>query len=932
MIIENRYCLSVHKLLLILLTAFTSLKAAAVTITSFSPVIGSVGTLVTVQGSGLNNPTSFKIGGVNAIVISNTGNVLVGMVMPGAVNGPVSVTTATGLATGAVNFTVTATVHPNQQLGSKLIAADSRSPSSQGSAVAISADGNTAIVGGANDNNNLGAAWVYIRNGNNWQQQGPKLIGTGYTGNVGLQGASVAISADGNTVLVGAPHDSLNVGAMWVFVRNNGIWTQQGNKLVGKGHIGASLQGTSVALSADGNTAMIGGPQDGSDHGAVWVFTRNGNAWIQQGNKFAGTGGVGIADQGRSVAISADGNTAVVGGYYDNNYTGAAWVFIRSGNSWIQQGGKLVGSINKTNPYQVQGTSVAISADGNTMLVGGTSNSNYFGGAWIYVRSAGVWTQQGPQLGQQIPGAWEGMSVALSADGNTALIGGHVLDNYEGSAWVYLRNNGSWTLSEQIKGVDNTGPADQGISVSLSANGNTAIIGGSGDDGLRGAAWIFVGPVSTPAATTEDATDIGANNVTLNGEVDDNGSITAVTIEYSINPDLSGSTIAPLTAGSSPMPAGTGTTSFSSALTGLSQATTYYYRINAANYYGSDHGAILSFSTLLPQVINFLPIQTVTYGCTDILPAATSTNNGIQITYSSSNPAVAAMSNGAIHVTGAGTVTITASQAGNQIYSQATPVSQTFTVLPAALTVKTDDQTRFYGVADPVFTFTYTGLVNNDTPDNLVSKPTATSAAIRTSHPGSYALTPAGASSPNYLITYIPATLTVTKAPQVITFDAIPVQRIEKQHVALNIGVNSGLPLTIRSSDPSVAWLNGTTAMFNSIGYTTITVKQAGDTDYLPASSSQVLEIVPLPVMPLAFTPNSDGINDFWNIKYIEGYPDCTVKVYSRNGQLIYSSVGYSVPWDGRYHNSPLPVGTYYYLVDLKTDIGVISGAVTLIR
>jgi len=932
-IIGNLYCLSVRKLLLIFLIAFISLKAGAIAITSFSPVIGAVGTLVTIKGTNLNNPTSFKIGGVNAIIISNTGSTLVGMVMPGATIGPVAVANTTGTANSNISFTVTATVHPNQQLGNKLVASDYKGTSYQGSAVAVSADGNTAIVGGDVDDGYLGAAWIYIRNGNSWIQQGGKLVGTGYTGRVGQQGASVAISADGNTVIVGAPHDSVNVGAAWVYTRNGTTWTQQGNKLVGKGHTGASSQGGSVALSADGNTAIIGGPQDGNDHGSVWVFTRSGNVWTQQGSKFSGGGGIGIADQGRSVSLSADGNTAIVGGYYDNNYTGAAWVFTRNGNVWTQQGSKLVGTINTANPYQVQGTSVALSADGNTAIVGGTSNSDYFGGAWIYTRNGTTWTQQGPQLSLQLPGAWEGMSVSLSADGNTALIGGHVLDKYEGSAWVYTRSNSTWTLREQLKGVDNSGPADQGISVSLSANGITAIIGGSGDDNLTGAAWVFVGPMSAPVATTQPATAIGAGTAILNGTVEDNGNLTAVTIEYSTYADLSGSTTSPLTTGINPMPAGTGITQFSSMLTGLNQATVYYYRINGANNYGVDNGAIFSFTTLLPQAIMFPPIQTVTYGCADIVPGAVSTNNTLPISYSSSNTSIAVMgASGNIHITGAGTVTITASQNGDQAYSAATPVSQTFTVLPAALTIKADDQSRVYGAGDPVFTFSYAGLLNGDTESNLAKLPVANSTARITSHPGNYPVTVSGAMSPNYIITYVPAVLTINKAPQVINFAPIPVQRMEKHHMVLNISVNSGLPLSVGSSSPAIANISGSVITFNSIGFTTITASQAGDIDYLPADSSHVLEIVPLPTMPQAFTPNNDGINDTWTIKYIEGYPDCTVKIYNRIGQLVYSSIGYAVPWDGRYNNTHLPTGTYYYIVDLKANGNTMSGAVTLIR
>ena len=119
-----------------------------------------------------------------------------------------------------------------------------------------------------------------------------------------------------------------SAGAAWVFTRSGGVWTQQGTKLVGTGAVGAAQQGVSVALSADGNTAIVGGPADNSSAGAAWVFTRSGGVWTQQGTKLVGTGAVGAAQQGDSVALSGDGNTAIVGGWADNNVAGAAWVFM----------------------------------------------------------------------------------------------------------------------------------------------------------------------------------------------------------------------------------------------------------------------------------------------------------------------------------------------------------------------------------------------------------------------------------------------------------------------------------------------------------------------------------------------------------------------------------------------------------------------------
>jgi hypothetical protein len=184
-------------------------------------------------------------------------------------------------------------------------------------------------------------------------QQGPKLVGNDAAAPA-LQGNSVALSADGNTAIVGGPADNSNAGAAWVYTRSNGVWTQQGGKLVGTGTVGNAQQGVSVALSADGNTAIVGGHTDFANSGAAWVYTRSNGVWTQQGGKLVANDAVGNqVYQGWSVALSADGNTAIVGGWSDNSSTGAAWVYTRSSGVWTQQGSKLVGTGAVVGPYGV---------------------------------------------------------------------------------------------------------------------------------------------------------------------------------------------------------------------------------------------------------------------------------------------------------------------------------------------------------------------------------------------------------------------------------------------------------------------------------------------------------------------------------------------------------------------------------------------------
>jgi len=399
----------------------------------------------------------------------------------------------------AIAGSIPAASQSDSQSGSKLVGTFAVGPAEQGWSVALSADGNTAIVGGVTDNKLAGAAWIFTRSGGIWTQPG-KLVGTGAVGQ-GEQGSSVALSADGTIAIVGGPYDNSKTGAAWIYTRSGDVWTQQGSKLVGTGAVGKAAGGVSVSLSADGNTAIVGGTEDSLGTGAAWIYTRSGDRWIQQGSKLVGAGALGIANQGASVALSADGNTAVVGGPLDNSSTGAVWVYSRSGGVWIQQGRKLVGT--GAVGQGGQGFSIALSADGNTVIVGGLGDNSYTGAAWVYSRGGTAWTQQGGKLvGAGAVGiARQGHSVALSADGNTAIVGGPYDNSDTGAAWAYSRGGTAWTQQgNKLVGSGAVGRAEQGFSVALSADGSTAIAGGIADNRVTGAAWVHTrsGGVWTP--------------------------------------------------------------------------------------------------------------------------------------------------------------------------------------------------------------------------------------------------------------------------------------------------------------------------------------------------------------------------------------------------------------------------------------------------
>jgi hypothetical protein len=207
---------------------------------------------------------------------------------------------------------------------------------------------------------------------------------------------------------------------------------------------------------------------------------------------------------GDSVAVSTDGNTIIVGASAKstspNTGDGAAYVYTLVSGVWTQQA-KLVASDRESLEYF--GVSVDLSADGSTAIIGAyledTSPSTNEGAAYVFTRSAGVWTQQQKLVAsdRQFDDRF-GNSVALSSDGNTALIGASSADTPgldKGAAYVFTRTSGTWTEQQKLLASDAASNDYFGQNVALSANGSIAIIIASDEDTSpstnNGAAYIY---------------------------------------------------------------------------------------------------------------------------------------------------------------------------------------------------------------------------------------------------------------------------------------------------------------------------------------------------------------------------------------------------------------------------------------------------------
>jgi gliding motility-associated-like protein len=99
------------------------------------------------------------------------------------------------------------------------------------------------------------------------------------------------------------------------------------------------------------------------------------------------------------------------------------------------------------------------------------------------------------------------------------------------------------------------------------------------------------------------------------------------------------------------------------------------------------------------------------------------------------------------------------------------------------------------------------------------------------------------------------------------------------------------------------------------------------------ATASVLVKIIQSMVIPTIFSPNGDGVNDFWDIGNIQAYDEASVSIFNRYGQFVYKSGdGYRTPWDGKYHGEPLPVGTYFYIIRKTPDSKPMSGNISIVR
>lgn len=319
-----------------------------------------------------------------------------------------------------------------------------------GSSVSMSGDGNIAVVGARNGNSYAGLAYVYNFVDNTWTK-GPSLKGKDVIG-YPSQGASVFINYDGNTIFVGGPGDNSGKGAVWVYTLNKGEWKQQAKLVPTVTTPGAAtLFGSSISSTWDGNRVVIGAPYDSNRLGAVWIFERKDGKWGPSGSKIVTTGGTGVnMQQGTSVAMAKDGNLFVVGSPGDDASKGSAAIFVRqSSGAWIQKKRLAAPNVERSSLF---GSSVAVSARGGLIAVGEPNiliNSRY-GEISTYSGTPTTDYTAMPIIDNP-PCSYVGKSIAVSAGADFMFAGGPGTPPgvpTRGAACFFQKESGKWVLKE----------------------------------------------------------------------------------------------------------------------------------------------------------------------------------------------------------------------------------------------------------------------------------------------------------------------------------------------------------------------------------------------------------------------------------------------------------------------------------------------------
>ncbi len=391
-----------------------------------------------------------------------------------------------------------------------------------GSSTAISADGNTALVGAFGEDSAAGRVYIFTRNGATWSSTPTTtFLDPGATAN-DLFGFSVALSADGTVALIGAPGSSGYTGKVYVFTQSGGTWGVAPTvTFADPTTTSGDMFGYSVSTSANGSTELIGSPGyidplTGAE-GRAYIYAQTSGQWTST-PVYTIKGGAGDRNLGNDVALSADGHTALVGDPQASgalNDIGVAIVFGNGSGAWAYAA-TLSDPVGAA--YDYFGSNVALSGNGTTALASSAVTGNGAGAIYLYTQASGVWPTT-PSVTFADPAATAndafGESIALSTDASTLLAGayssvGNTMPSGDtGVADVFRQTGGTWSTQPTLSLPDpGTSGASFGSSTALSSDGSTALVGAHGISTGLGHVYLYSSGVDLALTASGSASSV----------------------------------------------------------------------------------------------------------------------------------------------------------------------------------------------------------------------------------------------------------------------------------------------------------------------------------------------------------------------------------------------------------------------------------------
>ena len=315
-----------------------------------------------------------------------------------------------------------------------------------GSSVSMSGDGTRFMAATPYTNNSKGSVSIYQYKDDksNYAKVGEDIVGKASGDYFGL---SVSMSGDGTSFVAGAVGRNLRTGYVNVYKQNttNGNYTQVGLDIVGKAQF--HHFGFSVSMSGDGTSVVVGAPYSNNGNGSVSVYKYNIDTsnYVQVGSDIVGKA---QGDQfGWSVSMSGDGTSFVAGAVYSNNAKGSASVYKYKNDTsnFTQVGLDIVGKVQN----DLFGVSVSMSGDGTSFVAGATGSNGNKGSASVYKQNTtnGIYTQVGLDIVGTASNDFFGTSVSMSSNGATVVVGAPGNDNLKGENSGHVRLYRDTTVS-----------------------------------------------------------------------------------------------------------------------------------------------------------------------------------------------------------------------------------------------------------------------------------------------------------------------------------------------------------------------------------------------------------------------------------------------------------------------------------------------------